>query len=92
MVVQKSSFKKIMVAFITGAFLGGVLTTWLAPRLISWWAEPPAFIGVSCRPAIEWAFHRFEWMQTIGLIGGGTLTLVLYLMFFRRRDRSEVIG
>lgn len=83
--MQKSNFRRTLLAFLSGALIGGVIATWFGPRVIGWWAEPPAYIGVSCRPAIEWAFRQFGWIQVSGLIAGGVLALVLALTIFRRK-------
>ncbi len=73
---------------VTGAFVGGVTTTWLAPKVIAWYFNPPAQFGFNCVAPIEWALTRLQWAQAIGTVAGAVLGLMLYLAFAKRRQQE----
>lgn len=64
-----------------GALIGGILTTWLAPSVITWWFTPPAYIAINCNEPIAWALHRLQWTQLGGVLLGGIIGLSIYLKF-----------
>jgi len=74
-----------MRAAVLGALIGGLLATWLAPKAIAWYFDPPVSFGVTCKAPIEWALRRLQWSQLIGIIAGGTAGLVLYFLVFKRK-------
>lgn len=76
---------------LAGAFVGGALTTWLAPKVIAWYFEPPAQFGFNCVAPIDWALTRMKWSQAIGSVSGAILGLVLYFSFAKRRQDNYVI-
>jgi hypothetical protein len=68
--------KRLSIYALIGMTLGIALASWLGPKVLLWWFEPPADIGINYRPAIEWAMNRLLWIQ----IGGVSLGLILGVM------------
>jgi len=72
-----------------GALGGGFLATWIAPKVIGWYFEPPAQFGFNCRAPIEWALNKMMWSQGVGFVAGALGGLVIYVTLARRqRARS----
>jgi len=71
-----------------GATLGALLTTWLAPKVIAWYFNPPAQFGFNCVAPIEWALLRLQWAQVAGIGMGGIVGILAY--FFLYKKRSEM--
>ena len=78
--------KRVSWFSIGGAVLGSALASWLAPKMIAWYFDPPVNIGINCRPATEWAMAKLQVMQFIGLIAGLALGLTLALVTRKRED------
>jgi len=76
---------------LAGAFLGNVLVTWLAPKVIAWYFEPPAQFGFNCVAPIEWALTRMKWSQAVGSAVGGIIGVVLYFMTARKRQEPQMM-
>jgi hypothetical protein len=72
-----------------GALFGAVLTTWLAPKVIVWYFEPPAQYGFNCKAPIEWSLQHFQITQLVGIFGGALIGLTLGLTVFRRKALPE---
>ena len=83
--VTESKSSKFKIFALFGALVGTLLSSWLGPRVIAWWFEPPVYNGVNCRPATEWAMGRLLWVQIIGL----GLGLVLGLLLAAQRNSSN---
>jgi hypothetical protein len=65
--------------------LGSFLMTWIAPKVIAWYFEPPAQPGAfSCKAPIEWALSRYQLAQGYGLLGGAAAGLVLFFLLLQR--------
>lgn len=75
-------------AMITGSLITGAVTSFLAPKVIAWWFEPPVALGFSCRISIEYALRRLQWAQGIGLGVGALLGLGVYF-FWRKRSHQS---
>ena len=72
------------------ALLGALLSTWLAPKCIAWYFDPPAQFGVSCVGPIEWAMSRLRAAQVMGIIIGGVAGLLLFYARFRgHKDKTS---
>ena len=72
-------------------FLFAALSTWLSPRLIAWYFNPPVNIGIDCRNAVEWAMRKLQIAQmgsfVLGIAVGG-----LFWMSRYRRWKKQVIA
>ena len=68
--------KRLSIYALIGMIVGVVLSSWLGPKVLLWWFEPPADIGINYRPAIEWAMNRLVWIQIVGV----SLGLILGIM------------
>lgn len=57
-----------------------LLTTWLAPKTITWWFQPPVPTPVSCNDAVLWGTNKLVEAQftsvLIGLVAGAVLAFV----------------
>jgi hypothetical protein len=80
--------KRLSIYASIGIVLGVVLATWLGPKVLLWWFEPPADIGINYRPAIEWAMNRLVWIQIVGSAAGLILGLMLGLAI-RRSPKAK---
>jgi LPXTG-motif cell wall-anchored protein len=69
-----------------GGLLGAALTSWLAPKGIAWYFDPPVNIGVNCREATEWSMRKLQTAQAFGLVGGAVLGGIIWFLMRRRRD------
>ncbi len=74
----------ILLWLLLSAFAGGAVATWVAPRTIAWYFEPPVEIGVNCRPATEWAMAGLMKAQMWGMIAGFVLAAVVLFLKTRR--------
>ncbi len=79
--------KTLLTALGIGALIGGFFTSWLAPKVIAWYFEPPVEIGVNCRPATEWAMAKLQMLQGLGLIAGAIVGAIIYFVVMQRRNR-----
>lgn len=71
--------------------LGSFLMTWIAPKVIAWYFEPPAQPGAfSCKAPIEWALSRYQLAQIYGSLGGAALGLVLFFVLLHRAKSRQV--
>ena len=68
------------------SLLAGILGTWLAPKAISWYFDPPVQIGVNCKAATVWAMSRLVWAQGICLILGAVLGALAAFWWLRRAE------
>jgi hypothetical protein len=62
------------------AIAGVALASWLAPKGIAWYFDPPVDIGVNCRAATEWSMQRLLIFQGSGLGVGAAVGLTLSLL------------
>jgi hypothetical protein len=64
------------------------MASWLAPKGIAWYFDPPVNIGVNCREATEWSMSRLLMAQFWGLIGGVIASLVIASFLRKKRSRA----
>lgn len=82
-------FSRIYQLFLSSAFVGAILVTFIAPRTIAWYFEPPVDIGINCRPAAEWAMKTLLQSQGAGALAGVLIgALATYLLTRRGRNDS----
>ena len=80
--------KKILGLAAVGSVLGGIASSWLAPKAIAWYFNPPIEMALNCKGPIEWAFHKLQIAQLVGTLGGGVLFAILALTVFRTQEES----
>jgi hypothetical protein len=78
--------KKILHGTAFFALLGALLSSYLGPKVIAWYFDPPVNIGVNCRSAVEWSMSRLQATQFVGLVVG--LVAGLTFMVLRTRPRT----
>jgi hypothetical protein len=70
---------------LTIVFAGGLIATalvaWFGPRLIAWYYSPPVELGVSCKPAVEWAIAVYQKLVLAGTGAGFVLGAAAALVF-----------
>lgn len=49
---------------------GAVISTWIAPRVISMLVTPPVSFSTNCEPAATWATDKLITAQVAGLVIG----------------------
>ncbi len=74
---------------LLGGLLGGLITGWASPRMITWYFTPPVDI-ISCAPATEWAMGRLILLETIGVIAGAVFVVVLYIFFGKKKRNTDL--
>lgn len=86
--MDKSKTSRVLNIVAVGGLLGGVLTSWLAPKAIAWYFDPPVDIGINCRAATEWSMQNLQRAQFIGLMAGAALSLFLAFYMEKRRAKN----
>lgn len=74
---------------VVGMFAGAGVASWLAPKVIAWYFDPPAQFGISCREPIEWALKRLQTAQAVGSLVGAVASVLIFL-WARKRLQSRV--
>ena len=80
--------KRFFRYFSYGALLGAIVASYLAPRAIGWYFQPPVEMGVNCRLAAEYAMNRLQWAHILGA-GVGALIGIFLTIAFRKRPNLE---
>ncbi len=82
--------KKISLILLFGFLFGATVAGFVSPSVISWYFDPPAAMGVSCKAAVLWGLGAY---QKILLAGGGFGLLVtgvlLVTLKARKRDTES---
>jgi hypothetical protein len=79
--------KKILYGTAFCALLGALLSSYIGPKVIAWYFDPPVNIGVNCRSAVEWSMARLQLTQLCGLVVG--LIIGLAITIHRTRPKSS---
>ncbi len=74
---------------VVSGLVGTGLTSWLAPKVIAWYFDPPVNIGVNCKQATEWSMRQLQNAQFFGLICGGVFGLVLFLTLRSKKKNGS---
>ena len=80
--------RRLIWAFIVGALAVEFLVSWLMPKAIVWYFNPPVAMGCDCHGALQWAFDRMRVFQLWGFAIGGILGLVVVAGLKRRSSRQ----
>jgi len=76
--------KKLWIVLFT--LSGSLVSSWLAPKWITWFYQSPVSSGVDCTPALEWAMHILLISQTVGALFGVTVGfLFVYWLDSRKK-------
>jgi uncharacterized membrane protein YfcA len=75
--------------FLLGAVLGTVVSAWLGPQLIHWYAQPPFAMGCDCGPAMGWAMGKLVITESVGAGIGAVVLLVLFFVIGSRRKKAK---
>ena len=89
--MESQQTKRALWMTVVGALLGGLLTTWLAPKMIAWYFAPPAQLGFNCAEPITWALGKLQVAQAIGILGGAAIGVALYVGLGRRRPAAATV-
>src|SRR2546428_12993749 len=81
--------RRVSIATLVCALIFGILSTWLAPKMITYWYAPPVPAGASvafnCTDAVAWAMRKLVWTQLIGSLGGAAIGVVIGILLVRRK-------
>jgi len=70
-----------------GALVGIILTTWLGPRVLTWWFTPPAGVMLTnASEAVRWGMDRLVSAQLVSLIVGAAIGLIAGMLLRRREE------
>ena len=83
--------KTIRMAAI-GSILGGITTSWLAPKAIAWYFTPPIEMALNCKAPIEWALHKLQLAQLFGTAAGAILFVLLSFTIFKEKTDTQFPG
>lgn len=66
--------KRLLILLVIGGFVGSILSAWLAPGLIGWWAAPPVQNSMmTCNKEVQWAMGELVKAQLGCAVGGAIL-------------------
>ena len=86
--MESRRMKTVLWLTVVGALVGGLLSTWLAPKAIAWYFIPPAQIGFSCADPITWALAKLQIAQAVGIVAGAVFGMVLFFVFAKKRTEA----
>lgn len=86
--MESRKMKTVLSLTAVGALIGGLLSTWLAPKVISWYFMPPAQIGFSCADPITWALAKLQIAQAVGIAVGAVVGMMLFFVFTKNRTTA----
>jgi hypothetical protein len=80
--------RRTKVIYGTGVFAltGALSSSYIAPKVIAWYFDPPVDIGVNCRTAVEWSMSKLQTLQIWGLAVG--FALGLFVMIWMTRPKA----
>jgi hypothetical protein len=79
--------RRILTWTFAGALVGIIITTWVGPRVLTWWFTPPAGVMLTnASEAVRWGMDRLVHAQIISLLVGAIIGLVLGMAVRRRAD------
>ena len=81
-------WKRVFQLALLIGLIGAVLVSWLAPKAIAWYFDPPVNIGVNCRQAVEWSMSRLQTSQLIGFIIGILIGLAISWRILRVQGKE----
>lgn len=87
MASESRRFSSFYLIFI-GIIGGFAATSWLAPKILSWYSEPAVPMGVTCAPSVAWALGKIVTAQIVGMSVGGFGLWLLSFLIIRRRTES----
>jgi hypothetical protein len=64
---------KLLSTCLGFGLLGAVVSTWVAPRVISILFTPPVSFGTNCEPAAAWATDKLISSQIAGIVIGAVI-------------------
>lgn len=74
----RTSFNTHFMRMLLFGLAAAGLVSWFAPKMISWYFQPPVDIGLNCGPATAWSMNRLRLCQFIGfgvgVVGGAMFT------------------
>jgi hypothetical protein len=81
--------KKLWILLFT--LSGSMISSWLAPKWITWFYQSPVSSGVDCTPALEWAMQILLTAQTVGAVVGLSIGL-LFAWWLNQRQLKKTKG
>lgn len=79
--------RRVLTGICVGALVGIVLTTWLGPRVLTWWFTPPAGVMLTnASEAVRWGMDRLVSAQLVSLLVGAVLGLVAGVLLRRKAE------
>ena len=76
--------KRTAISALVAALVFGLLSTWLGPKMIAYYYDPPVPTPMNCTPAVTWAMQKLVMTQLVGTIGGAVIGLVIGILLARR--------
>ena len=85
----KRRFSSFYLVFI-GLLIGFAFSSWIAPKAISWYSEPPYAMGVNCTPAIDWALSKIVICQVVGMLLGALALGMISFLASKKAVKEEL--
>ena len=85
---MKNFNKNLNIAF-SGGLLGGVLMTFLGPKMIGVLLTPPVSFGVNCEPATIYSMQKLITAQVVGIFLGIIITFFLRYKIFGGKKTAD---
>jgi hypothetical protein len=81
--------KRMTYFTLAGGLICTLIFTWIGPKTIMWWFQPPVALPIDCTNALHWAMGLLIKIQLVGLAVGMVSGIVLGFVFKRTKDEKE---
>ena len=81
--------KKTLLIFLFGFVLGTTVAGFISPSMISWYFDPPAAMGVSCKAAVMWGLGAYQKILLIGGLLGIVVTAITLIVIKSKQSKTQ---
>lgn len=81
--------KKTLLIFLFGFVFGTAIAGFISPSMISWYFDPPAAMGVSCKAAVMWGLGAYQKILLIGGLLGILIAAIALVVIKSKQSKTQ---